>query len=564
MSPISSWLGKPQGLFDPGNLQKSMGTAGGRPEIGPYPKWHVLWLYTGDERMREVALGNTDLSAAWPIHLREGDPTKFLDRDGQVPGVGHVMSVSTRPTLALGNGYSYAYTLPADKVVPVGPTTDGGWKADLAHQGDFWSVAYALTGDFWYLEEGWFWSAWSVARLNGAAYALSYGRGPTGAEGGLQGEIRGQAWTLRSRVNMHFISPDDAPEKALLQTWVHDAVAIQEGAWNIKGTQFEGNANWLWGRNLLSTNSKETLNSHYPPLYQFRKGSTSLSQSGYGIDTAVTLQAESNFEQHFMLLAIGRAAELGHPTNAVLARFAKHYVGVLTEPDYNPYLLANGRVPTVRKSDGKYFSTWADLKQGYQSSWQTATTFPLGDAEHGYDFLGLAAVSMIRDEPGGTAAWDFVEQEILPAPVLDTNPKWALVPRSTAALSVDLVEISLAAGGTQTYSLDAGPGNALGLYLLLTTTAGTSPGTPIPQSPLTLPLNSSSLLIFTAALPGLLIPDSLDYLDSNGQRTLALTLPGGLDPGLAGVSLHSAYVLLDVVTLAVTFVSNAVELGLVP
>jgi hypothetical protein len=527
-SVYASWQSKPQGLYDAGNLQKSMGSAGGRPEIGPYPGWHVLWLYTGDRRMREVALGNTDLAAAWPVHLREGDPSKFLDRFGQVPGLGRVMSVSTRPTMSLGNGYGYSFTVPNDRIVPVGPTTDGGWKPDNAHQPELWSVPYLLTGDFWYLEQGWFWAAWSVARLNGAAYNLSYGRGPTGAEGGTQGELRGQAWTLRNRANMHFVSPDAAPEKALLQNWMDDAIAIQEGAFNITGTQFEGSRTWDWGRTNKSTNSMETLNGAYPPLNQFRKGSTSLAQAGYGIDDAVTKEAESNFEQHFMLLALGRATELGHASNALLARFAQHYVGVLTNPDYNPYLLANGRVPTVRLSDGQFIDTWAGLKQGYQVAWQTATSYPLGDAVHGYAFLGLAGVSMIRGEPGGQAAWDFVEQEILSAPILDSNPKWALVPRAGLPEWTDLGGGTTGINGQPTLTV-AGP-----------LSAGSSLSIDLIHAP------SNALMLFRASLSSspvsavggtiFAIPFDLQLLlgaDASGEFSLTTTVAPGAPAGQA-------------------------------
>jgi hypothetical protein len=44
----------------------------------------VLWLFTGDARMEAVARGNTELAAAWPVHLREGNASKFLDRNRTV------------------------------------------------------------------------------------------------------------------------------------------------------------------------------------------------------------------------------------------------------------------------------------------------------------------------------------------------------------------------------------------------------------------------------------------------------------------------------------------------
>ena len=80
------WLTRPNDLYDgtwnrKGIWQSGMGTAGGRPEIAPYPQWTVMWLYSGDWRMRQMALTTADLASAWSVNLRESDPTRnFLRR----------------------------------------------------------------------------------------------------------------------------------------------------------------------------------------------------------------------------------------------------------------------------------------------------------------------------------------------------------------------------------------------------------------------------------------------------------------------------------------------------
>ncbi|MBW2736073.1 MAG: hypothetical protein JRH20_27115, partial [Deltaproteobacteria bacterium] len=416
------WSAAEKDIGDKGTWMKAMGAAGGRADIGPYPSWHVRWLFTGDVRMREMALGNSDLAASWPMHFREGRADKSLDRDGKVAGLGHIMSISERPTLAIVSGYDYAYTHEEDRLVPVGAMTSDDWNPDTAHQPDPYSLAYLLTGDFWYLEQGWFWASYSAAHPNGAATIYANGRGPTGAEGGLAGQLRGMAWTLRSRANMAAVSPDAAPEKALLETWIADAIALQEGAWEITDTPTEDTDLWKWGRDYrISADGN-------PPLNQFARGSAAFAQENYGIDPSVTGEAISNFEQHFMMLALGRARELGYRTDALVAYFGQHYIGALTEPDYNPYLIANGRTPTV-DAHGDYFTTWAGLKSGYNADWQARDSFPLTDSEHGYDFLALTAASYVAHLPGGAAAWAFMASEALGAPVLDDNPKWAVVPR---------------------------------------------------------------------------------------------------------------------------------------
>jgi len=154
-----AWTKQPRDLYDAGRWQKGMPAPGGRPDLGPYPKWTVAWLYTGDLRMREETFGSADLAAAWPMHLREGNAAKTLDVAGTVPGIGRVLSVCSHPTISLWSGYDYPYTVVQDRVTPVGPVTDGGWYPDGAHQPDPFSPQYTLTGDFFYLEEMQFWAS---------------------------------------------------------------------------------------------------------------------------------------------------------------------------------------------------------------------------------------------------------------------------------------------------------------------------------------------------------------------------------------------------------------------
>ena len=106
-------------------------------------------------------------------------------------------------------------------------------------------------------------------------------------------------------------------------------------------------------------------------------------------------------------------------------------IAQLTDPGFNPFLAANGRLPT-RGSDGAFFADWAGMATGYVEEWRGRQSFPLSDPEHGYDFIALAAASMIANEPAGCPAWLFMQTNALGAAVLDDNPKWALLPRTAA------------------------------------------------------------------------------------------------------------------------------------
>ncbi len=190
---------------------------------------------------------------------------------------------------------------------------------------------------------------------------------------------------------------------------------------DLKNGNFNGNKNWQWGKKYRLP--KEGV----PPLNQWTRGSSAFAQVGYGIDTTVTEMAISNFEQHMIMLALGRGKELGYPTDAIIKHFGQNYINQVTHPDYNPYLLCNGRIPTV-KTDSTYFTSWKELKTGYNDKWKNKNSFDTAYAEH-YTFLGMTAVSYCTPLPGGKDAWAFVKTHALPASCLNDDPRWAIIPR---------------------------------------------------------------------------------------------------------------------------------------
>src|SRR6516165_7157703 len=110
-------------------LENGMAAPGARQDIAPYPNWTVMWLYTGDWRMRQVALGLADQAASWPVHIREIDPTKrFLVTDPVVTpasGYGKPFAHTDRQS-ALGKLYPngnglFNWGIPADNLTQVGP-----------------------------------------------------------------------------------------------------------------------------------------------------------------------------------------------------------------------------------------------------------------------------------------------------------------------------------------------------------------------------------------------------------------------------------------------------------
>jgi hypothetical protein len=161
--------------------------------------------------------------------------------------------------------------------------------------------------------------------------------------------------------------------------------------------------------------------------------------------------------------------------------------------------------------------------------------------------------------------------------------------------------IDLTVGGAQVFDIDAGPGQAHQLYLLLGSASGTTPGwtvgpanevdvsvlqdrfdlfcnfSPGCTAPGTLPADYSAagdmvlplapdnyFLATATTLFGLWPFNSFGFLDANGRAGAAfIALPAGDFTSFAGSTLHHAYVVLDNDDLTARAVSNAVPCNLV-
>lgn len=420
-SDYSAWLASSKDLYDGGLWDLNQFDTGSRPEIAPCPGWYVRWFYTGDIREERIAMGMSELACAWPIHLRECNPTKNIQ--GSNSGLGKVISLRNRPTFC-STDLSYQYTSVSDKVTFVSATAANSWQPDMAHMPDTNGLIYLVTGDFYHLEELYFWSAWAAASPNGQSVTQSYGRGPTGAEGAIPEavQLRGNAWSFRNRVHAAFLSPDDFVEKTYFTTLIDDAIAGWEGYLSISGTSYTGNAVYNWAlAHYLNTPSA-------PPLYQWGKGRTLYADPSYGIDDTVTYEAISGFEQHFILVSLGRAKELGYATSALVDHLSNFYIGAITDSGYNPYLLDLGRLPTTKVSDQSYFTTWSSLKSGFLAANQSTSAYRLTDLDGAYAILAMAATSFASG-PGSQEAWDFMNSKVLSGSALNERPTWALSPR---------------------------------------------------------------------------------------------------------------------------------------
>ena len=431
-APLTGWGNVAKDLYDAGSIQKYMASTGGRDEIGPYPTWTVRWLYSGDKRVEQQTFGNADLASAFPVHFREGGSGRIFDANG-TNALGKVLSVFARPTVFLhsGNYYiNFTYTDAVDKIVPVGAMTDQGWVPDGAHQPDFYSPLYMLSGDYFYLEELLFWASWGAVDT-GPGTTVFWGRGPTPSTGGISEEVRGEAWLLRTRMHAALFAPDGSPEKSYFTRLTNDAIAIWEGIIGITGTPNYNSANWVWGNTIGVQKYGPHGQTGAPSLRFWEEGGT-VPVWSTDIDPNQAINRTPAWQHYMVIFSLGRALELGYTSSALLSWKSQLVVGQLTNPTYDPYLISAYQMPTIRKLDNTYFGVWPDERAAYLNSYNAQQDFTgqLTDANHGYPAIAMAATSMVANESGGNLAWTFIEQNVIPSPSFNGNPKWAILPRA--------------------------------------------------------------------------------------------------------------------------------------
>jgi len=420
-------------IYSPGVWDKIMPNAGLREDIGPVPTWVMKWLYTGDSRMQEVTLGQAQLATAWPMHYREGASGKWLDRARTTDSVGRILSLEARPTIWIRN-FTHSDTQSADRIVPTGTISGNGWGADNAHQPEPFSYAYLLTGDFFFLEEAWFWSSWGVADIwpgERAVYPSTYGS--LGTTGGNQ--LRGMGWLLRTRAQTAWITPDALPEKGYLEALLADAAAAEEGNANITGTSRQGNAMWNWGASWLRSDRFQTTSAAAVsnPFNLIVTGDPAFVQPPLVSGSAG--RAIGLNEYSYFMVSLGRAAEL-YPSlfDPLHSYCAKLYGDGLTSPSYNKYLIGAYRFPT-KATNGTFFSSWTAVKATYTTAAQNANAWMSRDLEDyvmpdSFAASTMAAVSFIPGKvSNGFQAWSQFS-DLLPNGVFNDSPKYAIIPRS--------------------------------------------------------------------------------------------------------------------------------------
>lgn len=400
------WQTKARDLYDYGYWTPYMPSTGGRGDIGPIPAWVELWLSTGDWRAREIALENSDLAAAWPLHFREHDATKTWDRDATVSAAGRPLSLNVHPTLWFpDNNGNYA-----DMVA--GAARHPSWVPDGAHQPDPFSVPYLLTGDRFYLEAMQLWTG-----AQSLAYAPNlYGRGLSGY-GGIQDQVRGNAWVIRNRVLAAQLSPDGSVERRYFGQLLDDALALWQGQRGVADPYFDSHPNRIWA----ATNYAFT----WSPLRYWNQ-----------IDP-YNHEASPWMDWYFMA-ELGFVRDLGAPTDRLLAEYGKLFIAEFNTPGYDPRYVAAYR--HLQADDAhQWFATWTDelaynLANNAANMTAAIASFE-GTGDAAFAIQAATAGAYLTGYPGGATAWAWLKPRVHDTMANDLKTwdrrRWKILPHTT-------------------------------------------------------------------------------------------------------------------------------------
>jgi hypothetical protein len=378
-----------RGPMDSGIVTAYMPTTGGRLDIAPLPEWQAMYLLTMDPRAYEMTLQSGDLGASFPSHFRN-------ERNGRPVTPEDYPNMSTVDDLFGEPGQ------------PQRPDTGGFHNPlvpDPAHEPALDFLPYLITGDRFYLEELQFWTMWN-ALYSGPQYR-GYGAGLIHA-----GQIRGQAWSLRTLAQAEYITPDTDALKPVLRR------------------ELRANIDWY---NANYTNNRSTN----------KLGMIERAEDYDGGRSAAPWQDD------YFTWSVGYVQGLGDVDARALLRWkAKFSVGRMIAPGFCWILAASY---TLRVRDRPLASLFADFRRVYQASLpdklneHARRTDPVCASDEMAQSLGLKAagemfqsnystylqpalaVAVDSGVDGAQSAWKLFQSRAMKPDYAD-EPGWDIVP----------------------------------------------------------------------------------------------------------------------------------------
>ena len=374
------------GIMGRGALTAYMPSTGGRPEIAPYPKWTVLYLLSMQPREKALAMAGGDLAGSWPVHVRARK-------------TGRIMPIDERPQFWLEQRGKDKPVWKVDRNAP-GPD-HVKLTADMAHQPSLAYVPYLVTGDFYYLEEAWFWANYCL--LN------TWPHPRRGAEGILSGQIRGNAWSLRNLADACWITPDGRPEAAYFDEKIRNNLA--DRIRRMVGPP-EYNRMGFWG--IRSTQNARIQNPANPQWMVI-----------------------APWEHDYLVWSLHHLVELGWTEAGRVRDFLLRWrVGALTSvPDFDPLLATPYRFVVGEQPSGGDVIFYEDWKRlGRENARLSKPGLPNYGCSYAYSARAACVCGMDAGFPNAAEAVRFLEANLPDYKnVMAKDPHWAILPGGAAA-----------------------------------------------------------------------------------------------------------------------------------
>jgi len=316
---VSRWEQSPRDILENSIIMAYFPTTGGREDLGPYPTWTTRYLLSQDQQAWQIVLSTGDLAGSFPVHIRERT-------------TGRIFSIDKHPGFSLNPRGTFERIKPrpsADR--PYLKPKTSPYQVDNAHQPSLAFIPYLLTGDYYYLEEMYFWANWCM-QIQNAAYRQK--------EKGLitPDQVRGQAWALRQLVDAAKIAPDAHSEKAYFDNKVRNNLQYY--------------CDFVKGPDATS-------------LGTYTLGASDAYVRGRSPEERRKWLTLAPWQQNFLVWSLDHAARAGYEMAAgPRDYFAKLQIGMLTHPDaYNPdyatpYFLVIGERSGEKK---RYYNNWDEL-----------------------------------------------------------------------------------------------------------------------------------------------------------------------------------------------------------
>ena len=368
--------------FPIGNIHQYMPAVGYRADLGLLPGWTTAYLVSQDPRARAAMMHNARASGSIPWHFR--------DNASPLP-----------PTM---DKHSRLWLDPRSNIerYATGPhiTYINDWFPDIAHQPSLSYIPYLITGERFFLDELIFQTSWNLLSIDpGLRQNNNKIINPW------HGQVRAQAWSMRTHARAASITPDDHPLKKYFLNTLDDGFDFYI-------------RNYI---NKVETDDKALSHTNNSEIYGW-------------IDTYLVNGMVKPFMQDFFAMSVAMVGGLQYNKAKQITNYHANWSsGRYLRHEFHPRN-ANLYEWHVGKNKDSRFLKWEEVAQ-YNFAKDIFTTEPRafpGYPESSNDFAASAraAQAMIASQvyhPQNAVAYAYVLSETKHQKVY-LNSQWAIVP----------------------------------------------------------------------------------------------------------------------------------------